>query len=618
MDWWLSIAKTRPKSVLTAVNRKINICLDAEHFSCLAPEKWINDEIINLSMGLIAERDAAIAAQTGRQASHFFLPAFMAKLLQSDREYAYNNVRRWTKSVDVFGCAKIFVPINTDNIHWTLAVLRPAGKTITYYDSLGNRDRSNGHKYMTALKRWLIDEATDKLKPPEEALEWSAQFCEVLPTQGVNGTECGVFCITYADLLSDDLPLHFTLSDTVALRRKIGVDIIRSALPYPIPNPPPILLSTSPRTTPTPRTSAHAPPGPNLPSTDPVPPAPTPARTLATTRTLASGKSQAGPVADGRRTADTNAKTRPSSIQPLAGPMDSYVTRDSAGLSRIPRITNTGLNMRPTTSPPPVPAYRAISRDGSSVDNQLSPPICLICCPEYSIFAALHFSEDWSREVTEFRIAEGRELSDSVLQEASYQMWLVLTKSEAIRRSLATSSNGGCVYLAGQQLAARLSSGVNWPLDACAGEVRWMNTLKFIRNTFHDDAEGKYIAEKAALYRIRQYPDQALPKEAYGDENFLLRLKYQNGHFAEDTQMETDQLHRWYRLVFSPVDASPYLSWETLRNCGSVLPNNTLQERDHYYLAPWLRPLEEMEVSLFKKNLWTALTDKLTKAPPNV
>jgi len=73
-------------------------------------------------------------------------------------------VRRWTKKMDVFACAKIFIPINIMNSHWILVMVETGPSVIHVYDSLGERYPMGD----SSIKRWLRDEAEDKGKGQRE------------------------------------------------------------------------------------------------------------------------------------------------------------------------------------------------------------------------------------------------------------------------------------------------------------------------------------------------------------------------------------------------------------------------------------------------------------------
>ena len=96
----------------------------------LAPDTWLNDEIINFYMQLIADRAGANADRL--PSVHCYSTFFCSTL----RDSGYTKVRRWTKRVDVFAKDLLFIPINY-SYHWTLGVVDFQAKTIRIYDSLG-------------------------------------------------------------------------------------------------------------------------------------------------------------------------------------------------------------------------------------------------------------------------------------------------------------------------------------------------------------------------------------------------------------------------------------------------------------------------------------------------
>jgi sentrin-specific protease 1 len=72
-------------------------------------------------------------------------------------KYNYHNVKDWSRFVpgkNIFNLKYIFVPINIDNMHWTLAVIDMEEKRIQYYDSYGSTDRAK----LNGLLKYLIDE----------------------------------------------------------------------------------------------------------------------------------------------------------------------------------------------------------------------------------------------------------------------------------------------------------------------------------------------------------------------------------------------------------------------------------------------------------------------------
>jgi sentrin-specific protease 1 len=82
---------------------------------------WLNDEPISLYMGMLQMRDDRLCRGTTRRPSHFFNSFFISQLQL--KGYTFAAVSRWTKSFDVFEMHAVYVPVNNNNIHWTLAVI---------------------------------------------------------------------------------------------------------------------------------------------------------------------------------------------------------------------------------------------------------------------------------------------------------------------------------------------------------------------------------------------------------------------------------------------------------------------------------------------------------------
>ena len=172
---------------------KFNHKITVRTLATLRDGKWLNDEVINFYMLLLQQRDDSIISTTlpQHQPSRFFPSFFITQLLSKRlNNYDYRQVRRWTKSFDVFVFEKLYFPINISNSHWTLAVVYMQTRRIQYYDSL----HSTTTTYLTALKRWIQDEHADKKGSPLPRNEdWELIPCssETTPKQA-NGYDCGV------------------------------------------------------------------------------------------------------------------------------------------------------------------------------------------------------------------------------------------------------------------------------------------------------------------------------------------------------------------------------------------------------------------------------------------
>lgn len=116
------------------------------------------------------------------------------------------------------------MPINLNNSHWVLAVLRPNEKTIGLYDSMGGRNE----EACTVLRNFA-NEVTGH--------DWS--FVTVSASDGIqvitlprqhNGCDCGVFVCKAAEAISLGAPLFFSQSDMPHVRRRIVLELLNSHL----------------------------------------------------------------------------------------------------------------------------------------------------------------------------------------------------------------------------------------------------------------------------------------------------------------------------------------------------------------------------------------------------
>jgi len=121
--------------------------LTGRDMSRLAPGQWLNDEIINLYMRLLQERDTKLHENhTEYPKCHFFNTFFIAKLYKDKQKYEYDAVRRWTVPArlkasgqsrkSILDSDRIFFPVNQSNTHWVCAVADLKNRQLAYYDSL--------------------------------------------------------------------------------------------------------------------------------------------------------------------------------------------------------------------------------------------------------------------------------------------------------------------------------------------------------------------------------------------------------------------------------------------------------------------------------------------------
>lgn len=83
-----------------------------------------------------------------------------------------------------------------------LAVINIKESRVEYYDSLRGEDR----KCLANLKLYIKHEAMNKRKKVLDIARWNEAYYKAIPRQ-MNGCDCGVFMLKYADFISSGVPL---------------------------------------------------------------------------------------------------------------------------------------------------------------------------------------------------------------------------------------------------------------------------------------------------------------------------------------------------------------------------------------------------------------------------
>uniref|UniRef100_J3KZR8 Ubiquitin-like protease family profile domain-containing protein n=1 Tax=Oryza brachyantha TaxID=4533 RepID=J3KZR8_ORYBR len=202
------------------VHESSNIVITREILQCLNETEWLNDEVINLYLELLKERELREPSKFLK--CHFFNTFFYKKLITGG--YDYKSVRRWTTKrklgYSLIECDKIFIPIHKE-VHWCLAVINIRDKKFQYLDSLGSMDM----KALGILARYLVDEVKDKSGQHIDALSWKQEGVKNLPLQE-NGWDCGMFMLKYIDFYSRDMDLSFGQKHMCYFRRRTAREIL--------------------------------------------------------------------------------------------------------------------------------------------------------------------------------------------------------------------------------------------------------------------------------------------------------------------------------------------------------------------------------------------------------
>jgi len=182
-------------------------------------DKWLNDEIINFYLALVAERQNA----GGKIRVLAHSTYFWTNLIRP--QYNYQKVSRWSKRRGAAG-SKILdldymiIPINQNNMHWTLAVINFKKKRFEYYDSLGGNPDTR-KLYTKYMANFIQDETGGKA----DLRDWQNYQMDKSPRQA-NGSDCGLFVIKTAEMIVRGVTPSLPPEKTALLRRRVLAQIV--------------------------------------------------------------------------------------------------------------------------------------------------------------------------------------------------------------------------------------------------------------------------------------------------------------------------------------------------------------------------------------------------------
>ncbi|XP_058082104.1 ubiquitin-like-specific protease ESD4 isoform X2 [Magnolia sinica] len=224
---------------LLVTHESSNIMITRKDLQCLTPTAWLNDEVINVYLELLKERETRDPKKFLK--CHFFSTFFYQKLSCEGSGYNYKAVKRWTTQkklgYGLIECDKIFVPIH-GSIHWCLAVINVKDEKFQYLDSLKGRN----NQVLKVLARYFVDEVKDKSGNDVNVSSWKQEFVDDLPEQLngcvclflitcafsfiFHGYDCGMFMIKYVDFYSRGLDLCFGQEHMPYFRRRTAKEIL--------------------------------------------------------------------------------------------------------------------------------------------------------------------------------------------------------------------------------------------------------------------------------------------------------------------------------------------------------------------------------------------------------
>ena len=191
------------------------------------PSGWLNDNVINGYLDSVV--DHGLQARGHRRGETPRLHAFNSAFYKNITERGVESVKRWSRRPKISGkdllkVEHVFIPVNVGGAHWTLLVVSPVWKRIEYFDSL----HGSSAAAIRNAKAWIkmeLGEAWDEH-------EWEVVEDPALAGRGKgprqsNGSDCGVFTITTAKMVSLGVdPMAITASDMPLQRKRVVVELV--------------------------------------------------------------------------------------------------------------------------------------------------------------------------------------------------------------------------------------------------------------------------------------------------------------------------------------------------------------------------------------------------------
>jgi len=186
----------------------------------LRDKRWLNDEIINLSLKMVQEQSEKV----GRIKVYCATTFFMMKLLRQ----GCTQAKRVIRGIDVFAYDLLLFPLHSP-VHWSLLAVDNTSRTMTYYDShLKYWAEENidvpDQRCFAALTEFLEREHESQ-KGSALRYKYRTHTDRSVPQQD-NTNDCGVFMCQFAEHLSRRAPFNFSIADISYFRKKMAWEIL--------------------------------------------------------------------------------------------------------------------------------------------------------------------------------------------------------------------------------------------------------------------------------------------------------------------------------------------------------------------------------------------------------
>jgi Reverse transcriptase (RNA-dependent DNA polymerase)/Ulp1 protease family, C-terminal catalytic domain len=198
----------------------------------LRPHQWLVDEVINCYMALLTKRPPPFSTSPAVYRPSFgFSTFFYSRLCQNG--YNYSNVASWgsrqSPTGSIFDLTHLFIPVHTNNSHWSAVSIHMPSHTLSYLDSLGNP----GIEHLSNIKTYLTDEfrhtnnnnssvSNDDDNTPTP--NWL--FVPTATPLQTNNDDCGVYMCFFANRIFQNAPISASPEDITTFREYIASSIL--------------------------------------------------------------------------------------------------------------------------------------------------------------------------------------------------------------------------------------------------------------------------------------------------------------------------------------------------------------------------------------------------------
>jgi sentrin-specific protease 2 (axin associating molecule) len=111
----------------------------------------------------------------------------------------------------------MYIPINHNNLHWSLIVVDILKNNILYLDSL--LPNSHGEEYCRRVLQYIKDDVADKQQILLDTAQWTIDNGTMQPQQE-NNVDCDMYVIMYADCLFHNSTLQLIAAEHISILRK--------------------------------------------------------------------------------------------------------------------------------------------------------------------------------------------------------------------------------------------------------------------------------------------------------------------------------------------------------------------------------------------------------------